>query len=206
MRLSVYSRIVACVVVWVPLLSFGQSFAPPVLYPTGGSAPVVSTLNYVAAQTIANAAIVPAGTGSAVTAVAGVSGTDLIIDINGYYIGGGFGAPLNPGEFVGFAGSFGSGGVLYAGNTSAAATATTCSIRAGSASTQIGSVGSDTENSCLRASIKGRAVSAARLTTTRSSTCSFVSVPAMVLAVAHLTTLKCRSVCFLIEKSPIIGV
>jgi hypothetical protein len=55
------------------------------LYPTGGSAPLVSTLNYVAGQTIANAAIVPAGTGGGITAVAGVSGTDLIIDINGYY-------------------------------------------------------------------------------------------------------------------------
>ena len=52
---------------------------------------------------------------------------------------------------------------------------TTCSIRAGSASTQIGSVGSDTEKSCLRASMKGRTVSAAWLTTTRSSTCSLVS-------------------------------
>jgi hypothetical protein len=55
------------------------------LYPTGGSAPLVSTLNYVGGQTIANAAIVPAGTAGAITAVAGVSGTDLIIDINGYY-------------------------------------------------------------------------------------------------------------------------
>jgi hypothetical protein len=37
MRLSVYSRIIACVVVCVPFLCFAQSFAPPVLYPTGGS-------------------------------------------------------------------------------------------------------------------------------------------------------------------------
>jgi hypothetical protein len=55
------------------------------LYPAGGSQPLVSTLNYVAGQTIANAAIVPAGTSGGVTMVAGVSGTDLIIDINGYY-------------------------------------------------------------------------------------------------------------------------
>ena len=45
----------------------------------------VSTVNYVAGQTIANAAIVPAGTGGGVTVIAGVSGTDLIIDINGYF-------------------------------------------------------------------------------------------------------------------------
>jgi hypothetical protein len=42
-------------------------------------------LNYLANQTLANAAIVPAGTSGGVTVVAGVSGTDLIIDINGYY-------------------------------------------------------------------------------------------------------------------------
>jgi len=55
------------------------------IYPQGGAAPLVSTLNYLAGQTLANAAIVAAGTSGGVTAVAGVSGTDLIIDISGYY-------------------------------------------------------------------------------------------------------------------------
>jgi hypothetical protein len=56
------------------------------IYPQGGSVPLdVSTLNYVGGQTIANAAIVPAGGNGGVTVVAGVSGTDLIIDINGYF-------------------------------------------------------------------------------------------------------------------------
>jgi len=55
------------------------------MWPQGGTVPDVSTLNYLAGQTIANAAIVPAGTGGGVTVVAGVSGTDLIIDINGYF-------------------------------------------------------------------------------------------------------------------------
>ncbi|HMF10496.1 MAG TPA: hypothetical protein VKJ00_15260 [Thermoanaerobaculia bacterium] len=54
------------------------------IYPQGGSAPVVSTLNYVAGQTIANAAVVPLGAGGGVTMVAGVSGTDLVVDTNGY--------------------------------------------------------------------------------------------------------------------------
>src|SRR4029079_4761400 len=54
------------------------------IYPRGGSQPTASTVNYVAGQTIANAAIVPAGTNGGVTVIAGVSGTDLIIDINGY--------------------------------------------------------------------------------------------------------------------------
>jgi hypothetical protein len=56
-----------------------------VIYPTGGAQPTVSSINYVAGQTIANAVIVPAGTLGAVTVVAGVSPTDLLIDINGYF-------------------------------------------------------------------------------------------------------------------------
>jgi hypothetical protein len=54
------------------------------IYPQGGAQPNVSTLNYVANQTVANAAVVPLGPGG-VTVIAGVSGTDLIIDTNGYY-------------------------------------------------------------------------------------------------------------------------
>jgi endosialidase-like protein len=53
------------------------------LYPQGGAQPLVSTLNYVAGETVANAALVPLGPGG-VTVVAGVSGTDLILDVNGY--------------------------------------------------------------------------------------------------------------------------
>ena len=55
------------------------------IYPQGSSQPTVSTVNYVAGQTIANAAIVPGGNGGGVTVIAGVSGADLIIDINGYF-------------------------------------------------------------------------------------------------------------------------
>lgn len=56
------------------------------IHPQGGSQPLVSTLNYVASQTVANAAVVPVGgAGAGITVVAGVSGTDLIIDTNGYY-------------------------------------------------------------------------------------------------------------------------
>jgi hypothetical protein len=64
-----------------------------VIFPQGGTAPTVSTLNYVAGQTIANAAIVLAGTNGGVAVIAGVSGTDLVIDINGYFSGN-----LNAGE------------------------------------------------------------------------------------------------------------
>jgi hypothetical protein len=56
------------------------------VFPQGGAVPLdVSTINYVGGQTIANAAIVPAGTGGGITVIAGVSGTHLIIDINGYF-------------------------------------------------------------------------------------------------------------------------
>lgn len=55
------------------------------VFPAGGAAASVSTLNYLAGQTVANAAVVPLGTGGALTAVAGVSGFDLLIDVNGYY-------------------------------------------------------------------------------------------------------------------------
>jgi hypothetical protein len=55
------------------------------IYPQGGVLPTVSTLNYTAGQVVANAAVVPLGGGGAITVVAGVSGTDLILDTNGYY-------------------------------------------------------------------------------------------------------------------------
>lgn len=87
------------------------------IYPQGGVAPVVSTLNYLAGQTIANAAIVPSGTGAGVTIIAGVSGTDLIVDINGYFVGQGSISPLNPNEYVGFQGSFPGGPIVFGWNT-----------------------------------------------------------------------------------------
>jgi hypothetical protein len=55
------------------------------VYPQGGILPLVSTLNYVAGQTVANAAIVPAGTDGGISVRADVHGADLIIDFNGYY-------------------------------------------------------------------------------------------------------------------------
>jgi len=83
------------------------------IYPQGGAQPPVSTLNYLAGQTVANAAIVPAGTGGGVTVIAGVSGTDLIIDINGYFTD-----SLNAEvQFVQI-GAVSGGGVIYGQNNS----------------------------------------------------------------------------------------
>ena len=62
------------------------------IYPEGETQPGVSTLNYVAGQTVANAAVVPLGTSGGVTVIAGVSGTDLILDTNGYYAPAGLGS------------------------------------------------------------------------------------------------------------------
>jgi uncharacterized repeat protein (TIGR03803 family) len=54
------------------------------VWPTGESRPVVSTLNDIPGQIIANAAIVVAGTGGEVS-VYPTNDTDLVIDINGYF-------------------------------------------------------------------------------------------------------------------------
>ncbi len=69
-----------------------QGLGYVLIYPQGSSQPVVSTLNFTAGVTVANAAIVPIGTGGGITVAAAVSGTDLLIDTNGYYAAAGVGA------------------------------------------------------------------------------------------------------------------
>ena len=54
------------------------------VWPTGETQPVVSTLNNPTATVVANAAIVPAGTGGAIDVYANNT-TDLLIDIDGYF-------------------------------------------------------------------------------------------------------------------------
>lgn len=59
-----------------------------VIWPTGSAEPTVSSINYAAGQTIANAVIVPASASApqgGISVKAGVSGTHLLIDINGYF-------------------------------------------------------------------------------------------------------------------------
>ena len=60
------------------------------VWPTGETRPVVSTLNDIPGQIIANAAIVVAGTGGEVS-VYPTNDTDLVIDINGYFAAAGQG-------------------------------------------------------------------------------------------------------------------
>lgn len=54
------------------------------LWPEGSPQPFVSTLNSLAGEVVANAALVPAGAGGAINAFAS-DATDLILDINGYF-------------------------------------------------------------------------------------------------------------------------
>ncbi len=69
----------------VNMIGFGFLTA----WPAGTVQPLVSTLDYVPAEgALANAAIVPTGPGGAISVFVSV-GTDVIIDINGYYDGSG---------------------------------------------------------------------------------------------------------------------
>jgi hypothetical protein len=70
--------------------AFNMTVVPPgaleylTTWPTGLTQPVVSTLNSPSGQVVANAAIVPAGTGGAVSVYVS-NASDVIIDINGYF-------------------------------------------------------------------------------------------------------------------------
>ena len=81
------------------------------VFPAGGGAPLVSTLNYNAnTPNIANAAVVPLGTGGAITVQADATAIDLIIDVNGYYDDSGVITGVNPG--TGMTGGGTSGTVI----------------------------------------------------------------------------------------------
>lgn len=86
-----------------------------IAWPSGGTVPDVSTLNYLPGQTLANAAIVPAGFGVAISVLAAVSATDLIIDINGYWTN-----YPNAGNLLLLSGSFNGSGTIEAFNSSSA--------------------------------------------------------------------------------------
>ncbi len=63
---------------------YGQPLRYLTVWPQGQSQPVVSTLNNRTATTLANAAIVPAGTNGGISVYASDS-TQLVVDINGYF-------------------------------------------------------------------------------------------------------------------------
>ena len=82
-------------------------------WPAGGVMPTVSALNFIAGQTVANAAIVPAGSETSISVMAGVSGTDLIIDVNGYFTN-----HPNSGNQFHLSGSFGAAAAIVGYNLS----------------------------------------------------------------------------------------
>jgi hypothetical protein len=110
------------------------------IYPEGGSQPLVSTLNYVANQTIANAAVVPLGSdgmgGGGITVVAGVHDTQLIIDTNGYYSP----TPASSSGYFGIITDHPGGGVIYGANSDLL-TAASIGVRGQSFSSGTGSAG-----------------------------------------------------------------
>ena len=72
----------------VPKTSGGVAYLT--VWPQGQSRPLVSTLNDLTNTIVANAAIVPAGTGGGVATYAS-NDTDLIVDVNGYFAAAGRG-------------------------------------------------------------------------------------------------------------------
>ena len=68
----------------------GESLGYLTVWPTGQSKPLVSTLNNLTGTIVANAAIVPAGTGGEITVYAS-NGTQLVADIGRLLRSGGSG-------------------------------------------------------------------------------------------------------------------
>jgi hypothetical protein len=65
------------------------------VYPAGGTRPVLSNLNWVPNQTIANLVIVPVGVDGQVTFYSDAGRTDVVVDLQGYF------APESPGSTAG---------------------------------------------------------------------------------------------------------
>ena len=57
-------------------------------YPSGGALPATSNLNWSAHQTVVNLAIVPVGSGGAVTFRNAIGSADLVVDLQGYFLAG----------------------------------------------------------------------------------------------------------------------
>jgi hypothetical protein len=58
------------------------------VWPTGVTRPTASNLNWVAGQTVPNRVIVPVGTGGKVSVYNSSGGTDVLVDVSGYFTDG----------------------------------------------------------------------------------------------------------------------
>ena len=86
-------------------------------WPTGTAQPTVSALNFLAAEVVANAAIVPSGTGGAIDVLVNIGPTHIYIDINGYFMDSG--GSLNTGRQLLWNGNF-AGNFMQVTNSDAA--------------------------------------------------------------------------------------
>lgn len=97
----------------VNITAFGSTadsnYAFITAYATGTTRPTASTLNYLTGTQVANAAVVPAGTGNDIDIYSSAT-THFIVDINGYYA-----ATQNAGD--GFASVSGTNIGVYGGST-----------------------------------------------------------------------------------------
>lgn len=84
-------------------------------YPAGTSRPGVSTVNFGTGPPIANAAVVATGSGGQISVYAG-GATDILIDINGYFLGSA--GTLNAGKTLTLSGDAPNGGIIAAHNAS----------------------------------------------------------------------------------------
>jgi len=82
-------------------------------YPAGSSLPFVSTVNFGAGAPIANAAVVATGSGGQINVYASAA-TDIIIDVNGYFLGAA--GTLNNDKTLTLTGSVANGGIISGRN------------------------------------------------------------------------------------------
>lgn len=86
-------------------------------YPAGATRPNVSMVNFGSGVPVANAVIVTSGAGGAISVYASAA-TDMIIDINGYFIGAA--QTLPPAKVFQLTGSVSNGGVIVGRNSTSA--------------------------------------------------------------------------------------
>jgi hypothetical protein len=118
-------------------------------YPTGASLPTVSTMNFLGGSQTSSAAVVPAGSGFDIN-VYTTTTTHFVIDVNGYYANN-----LGSSNFFYVTGSYASGGIAYASNTSAAANSSSFRGQSTGAGEVYGTVGEAYNGTANSAGVAG---------------------------------------------------
>jgi hypothetical protein len=95
------------------LVNYNGSAGFVTAHPGGSSRPGVSTVNFGNGSAVANAAVVPTGAGGQISVFAS-DATNIIIDINGYFLGAA--GTLNAEKTLTLAGSVANGGVISGRN------------------------------------------------------------------------------------------